>query len=187
MHWSPSWLTPAWSRCSDIGRHLGHWRRLTARERLSLVGCVPMLAIIHASLAIAGYRRTRQWVEGITRHPSPRASGPTDIAYAQSLAKLTAIAGRHGVVEATCLRQSLFLYGWLRRRGLRPALNLGIRQDIASLQGGQPFQAHAWVELDGTALLPSDANHVAFEDPRVHQKGAGQAGEDQAGTDKHPT
>ena len=70
--------------------------------------------------------------------------------------RLAAIAGRHGAVEATCLRQSLLVYGALRSRGLEPRLHLGLKP------ADGPFQAHAWVELDDQRLLPGDAGHLAF-------------------------
>ena len=77
----------------------------------------------------------------------------------QPRAAQSAIAGRHGAVQATCLRRSLLLLGLLRRRGLRPVLQLG----VAGRSG--PFQAHAWVELDGERLLPGDAEHRPFSRP----------------------
>ena len=82
-----------------------------------------------------------------------------DIADAKALAELAAIAGRHGMVEATCLRRALLLYAWLRWRGLRPVLLLGV------MERGGPFQAHAWVELEGERLLPSDAGYRPFASP----------------------
>ena len=81
-------------------------------------------------------------VEIITRRARQHPASRDDINAACRLAQLAAIAGRHGAVAATCLRQSLLVYGWLRWRGLDPKLLLGIMPENGS------FQAHAWVELE---------------------------------------
>ncbi|RZA16741.1 MAG: lasso peptide biosynthesis B2 protein, partial [Proteobacteria bacterium] len=100
--------------------------------------------------------RTRRAVERLSRHRAPHAASSAELTEAKNLARLANIAGRRGPVEATCLRQSLLVFGWLRRSGLDPILQLGLRD-----QDG-PFQAHAWVELEGTRLLPVDAGHRPF-------------------------
>ena len=46
--------------------------------------------------------------------------------------------------RARCLEQSLALYVLLRRRGVPAELKLGVQP--------YPFNAHAWVELQGVAL-----------------------------------
>lgn len=139
-----------------MGRRLAGWRALNWRERGLLALCALGLTGIHAALALLGYRRTRRTVEALSRRRTPRPASPDELAAAQRLARLAAIAGRHGAVEATCLRQSLLVYGALRSRGLEPRLHLGLKP------ADGPFQAHAWVELDGQRLLPGDAGHLAF-------------------------
>jgi len=140
-----------------MGHRLDGWLALDWPERRRLIACTVGLACMHAALAIFGYARTRKTVERWTRHPHPRAATETEIAGAKAMARLAAIAGRHGAVEATCLRRSLLLHGWLRRRGLRPALQLGV------MERPGPFQAHAWIELEGQRLLPSDEGYRPFD------------------------
>lgn len=139
-----------------MGRRLDGWRALGWRERGTLALCACGLAGIHLALALLGYKRTRRAVEALSRRKTRRAATEDELAAARRLAQLAGIAGRHGAVEATCLRQSLLLYGWLRRRGLNPQLQLGIKP----AEG--PFQAHAWVELGGQQLRPVDVGHRAF-------------------------
>ena len=141
-----------------MGRRLSGWRALPWAERGQLVACAIGLAAMQAALAVFGYRRTRRAVETLSQRPGRRQASADDIARAQRLARLAAIAGRYGFVDATCLRQSLLLYGWLRRRAFDPRLQLGVKSD---LQG--PFGAHAWVELEGQRLLPGDDGHLAFD------------------------
>ena len=135
-------------------RRLRAWRALSTPDKLRLLLCAALLPVMHAALAALGYRRTRALVEALTRRRQ-RAVDQAAIDAARALARLAAIAGRHGVVEATCLRQSLLVYGWLRLRGLNPTLELGVKDST------QPF--HAWVALGGCRLLPSDAGFIAFQ------------------------
>lgn len=113
------------------------------------------MAGLHASLKLAGLRRTQSLVERLgTRRGHRLVAGK---ARARRLAALSEAAVGLGWPGRSCLRQSLLLYWLLRRAGLQPALRLG----AARTQGG--LSAHAWVELDGEALLPA-RGHVAFGD-----------------------
>ena len=142
-----------------MGSRFASWRTLSSGDKYRLLVCVLGLGATHVALAALGYARTRRLVDRLTRRQDTRPASETDLEQARSLARLAAIAGHHGLVDATCLRQSLLLYGWLRRRGLNPSLQLGVNQHKA------PFQAHAWVELEGKRLLKSDAGHDAFTQP----------------------
>ena len=144
-----------------MGRRLQRWRALDARDRWRLTGCVVGLWFMHASLAVFGYGRTRRMIErGSLRTPT-RAASAAEIADAQALARLAASAGANALGEATCLRRALLLHGWLRRRGLQPALLLGLPANAAAPAPGD-FSAHAWVELEGVPLLESDAGYRPF-------------------------
>ena len=139
-----------------MAHRLRAWWALPRSDKGRLLCCAIGRACIHSMLACIGYARTRRLVEAATHRNTYRHASPAQVEYAQALARMAAIAGRHGAVQATCLRQSLLLYGWLRRQGLQPQLHLG----IADRNG--PFQAHAWVELEGTPLLSLDTGHRAF-------------------------
>ena len=144
-----------------MGRRLQRWRALDGRDRWRLIGCVVGLWFVHASLAVFGYGRTRRMIERVSRRTPARAATSAEIADAQALARLAASAGANTLGEATCLRRALLLHGWLRRRGLQPALLLGLPANAAAPAAGD-FSAHAWVELDGVPLLESDAGYRAF-------------------------
>src|SRR5690606_16527477 len=110
-----------------MGGGLARWRSLGRGDRARLLFCFGALPLVHASLLLAGYARTRRWIEAATRPREPaRAAGEADLDAARALARLAETAGRRGAVQATCLRQSLLTYGWLRRRGLQPRLLLGL-------------------------------------------------------------
>ena len=144
-----------------MGRRLQRWRALDERDRWRLIGCVVGLWFVHASLAVFGYGRTRRMIERVSRRTPARAAMSAEIADAQALARLAASAGANALGEATCLRRALLLHGWLRRRGLRPALLLGLPTNAPAPAAGD-FSAHAWVELEGVPLLESDAGYRAF-------------------------
>ena len=143
-----------------MGRRLAGWRSLDWRERCRLLTCMAGLGLVHGALALLGYARTRRVIEALTRRSVSRTAGPADIEDARALARLAAIAGNNGAIEATCLRQSLLLVGWLRIRGLCPILHLGVK--------GHPGKvlAHAWVELEGKRLRGVDAEYKSFLMPR---------------------
>ncbi|MEM9532095.1 MAG: lasso peptide biosynthesis B2 protein [Pseudomonadota bacterium] len=61
---------------------------------------------------------------------------------------------------STCLSRSVALARHLRQLGLPAQLRLGAHPE----QPARPFQAHAWVELDGCLLLP-DSGHQPLETP----------------------
>ena len=58
--------------------------------------------------------------------------------------------------DSRCLMQSLVLTAVMTRRGLDGQLIIGVRND-------DEFQAHAWIEHRGVALLP----HEEFSDNRL--------------------
>ena len=58
-------------------------------------------------------------------------------------------------IRSTCLRESLVLYGLLRRRGSTPRLCVGVRKDAGQLV------AHAWIEC---AALTTSGEGAFFEE-----------------------
>ena len=69
-------------------------------------------------------------------------------------------ADRLGLVHPSCLAKSLTLWWLLGRQGIPSQLRIGIRKDA------EKFEAHAWVDCDGTALNEPDEHHqhyVAFD------------------------
>jgi hypothetical protein len=61
------------------------------------------------------------------------------------------------IPKATCLTQSLALQFLLNRSGRPSQLHFGVRKDSKA-----GFQAHAWVESEGSTLLSTEAEVVAF-------------------------
>lgn len=139
-----------------MGAALQRWYALSAGDRGRLLGLTLLLPVVSTSLRLLGYRRARALSERLSRHPKPRPASMADLERAQALARLANIAGRRGLIQATCLRQALAVYLLLRRRGLAPELKLGVDR-----LGSRP-DMHAWVELDGHALAQPGLRHRAF-------------------------
>jgi len=139
---------------------IGHWWRLPRFERWQFLLMLLALPVVSLGLRLAGYMRCRRWVEALTDRAF-RAATPADLRSAERLAQLAEKAGRNGAWPATCLRQSLLVYGWLRARGLTPELKLGVRK------GSGGFDAHAWLELEGSPLAQAEILHAPLTTVRA--------------------
>ena len=140
-------------------RRFRQWRALPHADRAIVLAMMLALPVVSLGLRAFGYVRMRRWIERASSrsHAPPVAD---ELARGERLARLAAIAGRHGPLEASCLRQSLLVYGLLRRRGSAPELKIGVRREDAGIA------AHAWVELAGVSLDQTPRNHSPFPDAR---------------------
>jgi hypothetical protein len=140
-------------------RRLRKWRALPKTERNTLLTMMFALPFLEIALRLFGYGRTRRWIEQCTRQRAATANIKPDVIWCERLAQLAAIAGEQGLIQATCLRQSLLVYGMLRWRGLTPDLVIGV-QPTRSMPN-----MHAWVILDGAPLGQGTLQHVPFSAP----------------------
>jgi Transglutaminase-like superfamily len=72
------------------------------------------------------------------------------------IAHLEAVTATNLFFRASCLELSLVLCRMLRRRGMNADLRIGARKEA------NRFEAHAWVELDGTVIDGGAAEHMHF-------------------------
>jgi hypothetical protein len=116
-----------------------------------------LLPAVWLRIRLSGFHKARRAAElELPSGPVQPEQAPMD--FAQRCAQLTAIAARHGLYQANCLHQSLALCRLLREKGLPARLRVGVRKNA------QPFQAHAWIELEGIPLgQQSIAEYEAFE------------------------
>jgi hypothetical protein len=117
----------------------------------------PVLALgllleVDLRLRLTGFARVRSWVSGLGSRvwgiePSPpETQARSDLrADAERLELWLRWASRF-VPGARCLHRSLALMLWLRRRGVRADLRMGVRAQDGTVQG------HAWVEWDGVPI-----------------------------------
>ncbi len=142
---------------AELAHNWSRWQKLSGPERRTLVALVFALPLVDIAVRALGVKRTQAGLSRLTRKVPPRACSRDDLAAANRLAELAAIAGVHGIYSITCLRQALLVQHKLRRRGLATQLRIGA---IKNSDGG--MEAHAWAELDGIALGQRDLVYVPF-------------------------
>lgn len=135
------------------GTPLTKFLALPFREKVLLARFISCLPWVSFSIRFFGYRATRHFLSRFMRRTDLRPATDAELMQAKRCAELLQIAGRHGFISATCLRQSVLLEYWLKRQGLAATIKIGVRkeQDL--------FDAHAWVELNGIALAQDNLEH----------------------------
>jgi hypothetical protein len=134
------------------------WRRflrLTGFERGVVFEAVAELPVMWAAVRLAGVHVCKAALAQPTgaRHP---ISDSITLEAAQRIARLQAITAATLFPGMTCLEQSLVLFWMLHRRGMNPQFRIGARKDEGR------FEAHAWVEMNGTVLDGRGAEHLHF-------------------------
>jgi hypothetical protein len=143
---------------------LHRFLRLTGRERRIVLEAVAALPAARLAVRVAGISICKA---ALARSLAIEKSGANDagmVERAQKIARLESAAARNLFFRVTCLEQSLVLCWMLRRRGMSPMLRVGARKEA------DRFEAHAWVELDGTVLGDASGEHqhfAPFESPEV--------------------
>ena len=130
-----------------------NWWQLPLREKVLLTRFVFCLPWVSLSLRFFGYLRTRNFLLRFIHQELLHPANRDELVKAQRDAQLLAIAGRRGLISATCLRQSVLLEYYLKRQGLAAEMKIGVRKE------NDLFDAHAWVELNGIALAQDDLSH----------------------------
>ncbi len=146
---------PDLSASSSLGRKLQKWRGLEARERRELVQVGLLLLSVWFGLRVFGFNRARHWAE----FALPATTMPlcaADLQRGEQSARLARIAARNGLYKANCLHESLALCRMLRSQGLPALIRIGVKPRT------EPFQAHAWVELDNVPLGQTVDEYRAF-------------------------
>ena len=128
-------------------------RELPWQEKTLLAWFIFCLSWVSFSIRFFGYLRTRRSLSRFITQADLHQADAAELVRAQRTAELIAIAGRHGLINATCLRQSVLLEYWLQRQQLAAEIKIGVRK------AGDLFDAHAWVELNGVALAQDDLQH----------------------------
>jgi hypothetical protein len=145
----------------DLARPLPPGRRVQLVAEILATYCRVRTRLLRDRLpdALAATRAPTGARGGIVgdRHVSAE---PSAVTYLRSvrLARVVQRTLRVLPVDGRCLMQSLVLTALLARRGVDTKLLIGVNQ-------GDEFEAHAWVEYCGRALLPDSQGryHVLAE------------------------
>jgi transglutaminase superfamily protein len=118
------------------------FRELPHAERLLLIRAAALLCMVRLGLWLLPFRRLSTLVQrGKLRL---RPDGPPS---AERIGWAIRVASRY-VPRATCLAQALAALAMLERAGLPAQLYIGVARNDEQL-----FQAHAWVESRGNAIV----------------------------------
>ena len=127
---------------------LRRWRQFRALgpgKRALFLQAVALLPLVGPTLHCLSFRRALAYLEA-RREAARRSLSEGDRDWAQKAAETIELAGRHGIVRASCLDRSLLLVWLLARRGIAGELRIGVDRENDSLR------AHAWVECGGMVL-----------------------------------
>jgi Transglutaminase-like superfamily len=138
------------------------WRRfrsLTGIERRTVLEAAAAMTATWLGMRVAGSNFCKAALSRVGRmadgnaNPANRAS---DLETANRLARLQIATARSLFFPTNCLDRSLALCWMLRRRGMPAELRIGARKEAKQLE------AHAWVELYGSALGDAGEEHLHF-------------------------
>lgn len=147
-------------------------RALSAREQRFSFAAFMLQPSIALALRIWGFGAVYAFL--LRRPPTPQTLLSSHmqielpgIEEPKNLARLANAAANHSPIGAACLTRSLTLWWLLRRRGIDGKLRIGVSNDT----GG--FEAHAWVEYEGTVINDSAASVQRFAafDEALHRSG----------------
>jgi len=132
-----------------MNKQLTQLKALSAEEWQVLLTSMALLPLIALALRWKGYKWTRAFLQ--QRIPQGKNLPPVDeLSTAQSVARIVSITAKHGPYQANCLKRSLVTWWLLQRRGIAAELNIGVNTDATD------FNAHAWIEINGNALMEAD-------------------------------
>jgi hypothetical protein len=125
---------------------------LPAAERQLVLRTIPLVATIRVALWVIPFRRVRHLLRR-----SEQVTFPVSDSLPISRLEWAVRAASRRIPMATCLTQSLALQFLLAKTGRPSQLHIGVKKDPKS-----GFRAHAWVELEGCALLNTPADLDAY-------------------------
>jgi Transglutaminase-like superfamily len=144
-----------------VRAELQAWQRfrgLSEHSRSLVLEAAAALAATWVGLRVVGFRRWKPvlgWFVPERVRPVQTADSAV-LGAARAIARFEDAAARHLFLRTNCLERSLVLCWLLERRGIASRLRIGARK-----QEGR-FEAHAWVEVDGTALNEAAEPHLHF-------------------------
>ena len=135
------------------------FRRFSALDRQVqkvFLHALVLLPMITLSLRWRGFRATQASLTFLLSNAHPESGTAAVNTNASATARMVEAADRHGLVHPSCLAKSLTLWWLLARQGIPSQLRIGVRKEI------EKFEAHAWVDCDGTALNEPDEHHQHY-------------------------
>ena len=130
-----------------------------------MMAAILLLPVIGIHLRLLGFKQTKSLLN------RSRAAGQdrdipdlAELEKARVVARMIAVAARHGPYRAGCLRQSLLLWWMLAWHGISSEIRFGLEK-----QPTESFGAHAWVECGEVNISDGErirCRYLAFEECR---------------------
>jgi len=130
------------------------YRALDPEARKLFRRAVILLPRIASSLRIRGFKKTKDALQ--KKLPVVRSQQIRDQHAAQTVqmtCRMVRAGAHYGILQPTCLVESLALWYLLQRQFLPANLRIGVRKV------SEKFEAHAWVEFEGMALNQAGEQH----------------------------
>jgi hypothetical protein len=135
------------------------FRRLSGFERGIVLEAAAGLLISWLAVRLLGFRVCRSVFEkplAAWNSWNSKSCEADVLGVARRIAHLEAVTATNLFFRISCLELSLVLCRMLRQRGMNADLRIGARKEA------NRFEAHAWVELDGTVIDGGAAEHLHF-------------------------
>src|SRR6516165_4443115 len=116
-----------------------------------------LLPAIRLSLRLRGFRTTQRFLEARVAPARPPLSEAAAERDSLMVSRMVAAAARYCPIPSSCLERSMALWWLLARRGIAAQLRIGARKDAGK------FEAHAWVERNGTAIGEPESWHLHYQ------------------------
>lgn len=132
---------------SSAWRKRRRYAELSPQERWLLLHAAVLLPLVAVVRRVTSFKRLQALAAclmPLEQNGDYSKRGRLDIA--RRCARSVQIAANNGMFRPNCLERSLVLWGLLRRQGIDGRIVIGARK-----VKGQ-FEAHAWVEVQGTVL-----------------------------------
>ena len=137
------------------------YRALPPESRALFHRAVFLLPWVALSLRLRGFKKTQAALQNrLTSTSSWDSRKPTNAETVEHTCRMVAAGARYGVVHPSCLPDSLTLWYLLQKQNIPATLRIGVSKS------SKKFEAHAWVEHEGSALNQTEDHHqhyVAFD------------------------
>lgn len=137
-----------------IAKKARRFSRLERPDRTLLLRACVLIPLVRMALQVARFQTVYAVLTRLGgRAPASRTNA---LDAARRVSSVVDLAARHTVWSSSCLHRSTVLWWLLRRQGLDGLLRFGVRRHQGS------FEAHAWVEYEGTVLNDTPGGGEAY-------------------------
>ena len=137
------------------------YRELDTEARKLFWRAATLLPGVAVSLRVRGFRRTKEALRRkLARQPVNGSGQGVRLEALQKTCRMVKAGAHYSLGHPTCLEQSLVLWYLLQSQSIPARFRIGVRKVAGK------FEAHAWVEHEGTPLNHGEEVHqhyAAFE------------------------